>query len=87
MRHFFRFFTEKFFKTPKQGSFFEKLQVLAKPMFFLFLHEMRHFLRLFPEKFVKTPKHGSFLEKLQFLAKSTIFRVFSRSEALFATFC
>ena len=48
---------------------------------------MRHLLELFAEKFVKTPKPGSFLDKLRVLAKSTIFRVFSRNGALFATFC
>ena len=48
--------------------------------------EMRDLLRVLAEKFVKTPKHGGFFEKLQVLAKSTIFRVFSRNEALFATF-
>ena len=54
--------------------------------FFVFFREMRHFLRLLAEKFVKTPKNGGFFEKLEVLAKSTIFRVFSRNEALFATF-
>ena len=47
---------------------------------------MRHFLRLLGEKFVETPKHGGFFEKLEVLVKSTIFRVFSRNQAFFATF-
>ena len=52
----------------------------------MFFHEMRHFWQLFAAQFVKTPIHGRFVEKLQVSAKSTIFRVFSRSEALFGTF-
>ena len=47
---------------------------------------MRHFLQLLAEKFMKMPRHGSLLEKLKVLAKSMVFRVFSRNEALFATF-
>ena len=31
-RHFLRVFAEKFVKTPKHGSFFEKLEALAKSM-------------------------------------------------------
>ena len=54
--------------------------------FFVFFHEMRHFLHLLAEKFVKTPKHVVFFEKFEVLAKWTIFDVFSRNEALFATF-
>ena len=54
--------------------------------FFVLFREMRHFLLLLAEKFGKTPKHGGFFEKLQVLAKSTIFRVFTRNEALLATF-
>ena len=52
----------------------------------MFFHEMRHFSQLFAEKFVKTPKRGSLFEKLRVLAKSMILRVFSRNEALFASF-
>ena len=84
MRHFLQLFAEKFVKTPKHGSFLEKLQLLAKSMSF------RVFSRneaLFAENFVKTPKHGSFFEKLQVLAKSMIVRVFSSNEVFFATFC
>ena len=44
-------------------------------------------MQLFAEKFVKTPKCGRLFEKLRVLAKSTIFRVFSRNETLFSTFC
>ena len=83
-QYFSQLFAEKLTKTPKHGSLFEKLLVLAKSMIF------RAFSRndsLFAEKFSKTPKHGSFLEELQVLAKSMIFRAFSRNELLFATFC
>ena len=74
-------------KTPKHGSFVEKLQVLGKSMIFRPSGRNKPPFATFPEKFTKTPKHGSFLEKLQVLAKSMIFRAFSRNELLFATFC
>ena len=47
---------------------------------------MRHSLGLLCEKIVKTPKHVGFFEKVASFKKSTIFPVFSRNEALFATF-
>ena len=34
MKQFLQLFAEKFVKTPKHGSFLEKLQVLAKSMIF-----------------------------------------------------
>ena len=84
MRHSLELFAEKFIKTTKHASLFEKLQVLAKSMIF---EEMRHFLQGFAEKLIKTQKHASLLEKLQVFAKWIIFHGFSRNEALFSTFC
>ena len=83
-QYFLQLFAEKLTKTPKHGSLFEKLLVLAKSMIF------RAFSRndsLFAQKFTKRPKHGSLLEKLLVLAKSMIFRAPSQNEPLFATFC
>ena len=83
-QYFLQLFAEKLTKTPKHGSLFEKLLVLAKSMIF------RAFSRndsLFAEKFTKTPKHGSLLEKLLALAKSMIFRAPSQNEPLFPPFC
>ena len=53
----------------------------------MFSREMRHFPQGFDKKFLKTPKRGSLFEKLRVLARSMIFRVFSRNEAVFASFC
>ena len=72
---------------PKHGSFFEKLQVLAKSMSVRAFSRNGPLFAFFPEKFIEMPKHGSLFEKLQVLAKSMIFRAFSRNEALFASFC
>ena len=83
-QYFLQLFAEKLTKTPKHGSLFEKLLVLAKSMIF------RSFSRndsLFAQKFTKRPKHGSLLEKLLVLAKSMIFCAPSQNEPLFATFC
>ena len=83
MTYFLQFFAENFIKTPKHGSFLEKLEVLAKSMIF---GAFEHFLQLFPQKFTKTPKHGSLLEKSQVLPESMIFGAFSPNEPLSATF-
>ena len=64
----------------------KKLQVLRNRRFFPFFREMSHSLQLLAKKFVKTPKHGGFFQKCPFFAKPTSCRVFSRNEALFATF-
>ena len=75
-QYFLQLFAEKLTKTPKHGSLFEKLLVLAKSMIF------RAFSRndsLFAQKFTKRPKHGSLLEKLLVLAKSMIFRAPSQN--------
>ena len=83
-QYFLQLFAEKLSKTPKHGSLFENLLVLAKSMIF------RAFPRndsLFAEKFTKRPKHGSLLEKLLVLAKSMIFRAPSQNEPPFVTFC
>ena len=87
MRHFSQGFRKNFHKTPKRGSLFEKLRVLTKSMIFVFPHEMRNFLQLFNENFMTTPKHGRLFEKLRVVAKSMTFRVLSRNEGHFATFC
>ena len=77
-QYFLQLFAEKLTKTPKHGSLFEKLLVLAKSMIF------RAFSRndsLFAEKFTKRPKHGSLLEKFGQIDD------FSCSFTKWATFC
>ena len=66
MRHFSQLFAEKFVRTPKRGSLFEKRRVLAKSTIFRFFSRNE---RLFAEKFMKTPKHGSLFEKFQVLGE------------------
>ena len=54
---------------------------------FVFSREMRHFSQGFGKRFLRTPKRGGLFEKLRVLGKSMTFRLLSRNEALFASFC
>ena len=82
---FATFCCKSFVETPKRGDFNEKLESFGQiddfSCFFFARNEA-----LFAVKFVETPKRGDLVKKLRVFAKSMIFRVFSRNEALVATF-
>ena len=86
MRHFLRLFSEKFIKTEKHASLFEKLSVLAKSMIFYAFSGNEALFASFCWKLDQNAKTCQFFEKCQILPKLMSFHGSSRNEALFATF-
>ena len=84
MSHFFQLFAEKFTKTPKHGSFFEKLQVLAKSMIFRAFSRNEPLFATFSSKVDQNAETWLFPRKVASFGQMDDF---SRNEPPFATFC
>ena len=88
MRHFLQLFAKKLAKTSKHGSLVEKLQIFGQiDDFSCLLTKWGTFCNFLLKSSPKASRMVVCWKSWKFLAKSTIFRAFSRNEALFAILC